>query len=82
MSAAEHDRVGAACEQRRGIARDELARRGARELAGLDLLDESRARLRHDLDVAGVLLEQRGEARTLERADRREHADDAGCASR
>ena len=33
------------------------------EVARFDLLDQPRARLRHDLDGAGVLLEQRGEAR-------------------
>ena len=79
VGAAEHDGVGAALDQRPRIARDELARRGARELAGLDLLDEARARLRDDLDVAGVLLEQRRKPRALDRADRREHADDTAA---
>jgi hypothetical protein len=41
--------------------------------------DEARAGLRDDLHFAGVLLEQRREARALERADRREHADDAAA---
>ena len=79
MSAAEHDRVGATLDERPRIARDELARRGARKLAGLDLLDQARARLRDDLHLARVLLEQRSEARAFERADRREHADDAAA---
>ena len=72
-------RVGAALYQRPRIARNELARRGARELAGLDLLDETGARLRDDLDVAGVLLEQRRKPRALDRADGREHADDTAA---
>ena len=79
MSAAEHDRIGTALDQRLSKTSNELARRSGRELACFDLLNETGAGLSHDLDVAGVLLEQRRKPRALDRADGREHTDDAAA---
>ena len=71
MRAAQHDRVRPAGDAAAAHNARRLARRGTRELAGLDLLDQARTRLRDDLDVARILLEQCREARAVERADRR-----------
>ena len=82
MRAAEHQRVGAALQERLHEGAHGLARRGPGGLPLLDQIHPARTRLAHHRRAAGVGRQQPHDVRALERDGGGQHADDARLRAR